>query len=313
MAQTRRRAVAQILAWSVPALCQPLSGAASAAELSPEVLSDGGGEGGRDACLRAGGRIVEMPVAHVRPFRTLAGEGLEAASMRRSDRSALCVFGAFAPDTTVVTGSTWQVADATSEPEPQDAATPFGGRCAEECDTSLTLLSDGDREALLALPERVRRELGAGSGMAGDGGARVARSAAASLAGMGAETEPASAPLDISSGDVDCTWRRFRDGRVVTEPTQRCRIGRDENGAPTLEQLTGAGLDLRLEPLTDQASVYLGRLRPDGEPAGRDYDRDARDAAAGNRSGLAVEVGNQVHLVGADEGAGFAVLTLSGN
>jgi hypothetical protein len=293
----------------------PLATTASAADLSPEILWDGGRAEGADACRRAGGRILEMPVAHVRPFRA-GSDGSDGAAEGRpqAGRSALCVFGAMAPDTAIVTGSTWRVAAADTASEPPEASLPFGGRCAEECDTSLTLLSDADREALIELPERVRRELGEGegAGSGAEGGARVARSAAAALANMGSEDEQVVAPLDISSGDVDCTWRRFREGRVVTEPTQRCRIGRDESGAPTLEQVTGEALDLRLEPLTDQTSVYLGRLRSAGEPA-RGYDRDAVEQAAANRSGLAVEVGNQVHLIGADGGTGFAVLTLSGN
>lgn len=316
MAKARGWGIGLMLASSLLGAASLLCGLARAADPSPEVVWDGGGTGGRDACLRVGGRIVEMPVAHVQPFRSRLGGSIDALP-ERANRSALCVFGALAPDTTIRTGSTWRVASAAAEtqaPEPTIAAAPFGGRCAEECDSSLTLLTDADRETLIALPERVRTELERGSAASpgADGGARVAREAAGALAGRAVDGEPPAAPLDISSGDVDCTWRRFASGKVATEPTQRCRVGRDASGAPTLQQLTGTPMSLRFEPLTDQAALYLGQADEPEAPR-RDYDRNGASSAAGNRSGLAVEVGNQVHLVSFEQTGGFAVLTLSGN
>lgn len=301
------------------AICTPVAwtAPASAGELSTEALWSGGtGTDARAGCLRAGGRILEMPVAHVNPFG-LDGDAAaapEPALQPDEAKSALCVFGATGPGATV-SATVWPAAALDDLATSSIGTGPFGGACAEECDASLTLLSDADREQLIALPERVRQTLlAAGTSAPGDdGGTRVAREAAATLAGERPETAEASvAPLDLSQGDMDCTWRRFDGRRARVEPTGRCRIGRDAAGAPTLEEIVGDGLAVRLEPLTDRYSLYLGRVSG-SDGAERAYDPAAGEADASNRTGLAARVGHQVHLVEASGASGFAVLTLSGN
>ncbi|WP_062231423.1 hypothetical protein [Aureimonas sp. N4] len=214
----------------------------------------------------------------------------------------------------------------------QDVAAPFGGNCSEECETSLALLSDSDREGLIDLPSRVQRTLAAIGPIKGDGGTKAAAEVAMHLSDPNVEKaaalpgveETLAAPVEAEGGDVDCTlrWFGFLDQPVRTVGTHRCRIAKAADGAVTIEKLTGERFLVHLAPLNDRFSAYRGRsFLPDQDE--RDYDLkspvNAGNANFGNISGLATISGGQIVLIGGSElgmsppdDTFFSVLTLSG-
>lgn len=216
--------------------------------------------------------------------------------------------------------------------ETKDLAAPFGGSCAEECETTLSLLSDSDREALIDLPARVQRTLAAIGPVKGDGGMKGAADVAGRLsdpeaAGVvaqpGAE-ETLAAPIGLEPGEADCTlrWFGFMDEPSRTVGTHRCRIGKADDGTLTVEKLTGERFLVRLAPLNDRFSAYVGRSFLAEQPE-RDYDLkvplNAGNANFGNISGLATLSGGQIMLIGGAElgmkpadDTFFSVLTVSG-
>jgi len=222
--------------------------------------------------------------------------------------------------------------DATEVSTSQDLAAPFGGNCSEECETSLALLSDSDREGLIDLPARVQRTLAAIGPLKADGGTKVAAEVARHLADPGLVSaaalpgaeETLAAPVTAEGREVDCTlrWFGFLDEPVRTVGTHRCRIGVGADGAMTIEKLTGERFLVHLAPLNDRFSAYLGRsFLPDQSE--RDYDLkspvNVGNGNFGNVSGLATVSGGQILLVGGAElgmsppdDTFFSVLTLSG-
>ncbi|ALN72856.1 hypothetical protein [Aureimonas sp. AU20] len=272
--------------------------------------------------------------------------------MSRSTRFALaalgtlgfCGLGAFwggmsiaadadSPAVGVVAPPPSEEVDLPAVPKTQDLAAPFGGSCSEECETSLSMLSDGDREGLIDLPARVQRTLAAIGPIKGDGGtkaaAEVARrltdtDATGTVAQPGAE-QTLAAPIDVQTGEADCTlrWFGFMDETVKTVGTHRCRIGKAADGTVTIEKLTGERMLVHLAPLNDRFSAYLGRsFLP--EQAEREYDLktplNAGNGNFGNVSGLATLSGGQIVLIGGAElgmspadDTFFSVLTISGS
>ncbi len=218
-------------------------------------------------------------------------------------------------------------------PEPGDLAAPFGGRCSEECETTLSLLSDGDREALIDLPARAQRTLAEIGPLSADAATLQAADVAARLGDAEAGGEVAepgaegtlAAPIDLSPGERACTlrWFGFLDEAADTVGTHRCEIARAGDGTITVEKLTGERFLVRLAPLNDRIVAFEGRsFLPDQTE--RDYDVrspvNAGNANFGNVFGLATLSGGQVFLVGGPElgmtepdDTFFSVLTIAGS
>lgn len=216
--------------------------------------------------------------------------------------------------------------------ETQDLAAPFGGSCSEECEASLSLLSDSDREGLIDLPARVERTLAAIGPIKGDGGTKAAVEVARQLGDQGAGPPVAqpgaeqtlAAPIDVQAGEADCTlrWFGFLDEPAKTVGTHRCRIGKAADGTVTIEKLTGEGMLVHLAPLNDRFSAYLGRsFLPDQTERAYDLKTPVNGGNGnfGNVSGLATLSGGQIVLIsGAELGMKpaddtfFSVLTVSG-
>ncbi|WP_427023569.1 hypothetical protein ACP4J4_13605 [Aureimonas ureilytica] len=215
---------------------------------------------------------------------------------------------------------------------PQDLAAPFGGSCSEECENTLSLLSDSDREGLIDLPSRVARTLAAIGPIKGDGGTKAAASVAMRLDDIdasGTVAEPGveetlAAPIDIKAGEAECTlrWFGFLDEASRTVGTHRCRIEKAGDGTVTIEKLTGERFLVHLAPLNDRFSAAIGRTYLPEQPE-RDYDLraplNAGNGNFGNVSGLATLSGGQIVLIGGAElgmkpadDTFFSVLTIAG-
>lgn len=286
------------------------------------------------ACRAAGEGVLDAAGVTVDPFGSerfgiAVLQGTETGGGAR--RSVVCLYDKAAR--TAEIGGLLDLGAAEAPPpvppivsEPGDLAAPFGGRCAEECEASLSTLSDGDREGVIDLPARIRRTLAGLGEMSTDGGTKAALGVARILADdPGAEGAPLAAPTAAQPGETECTlrWFGFLGEGAKTVGSHRCRIAKAADGTVSVEKLTGERLLVHLVPLTDHLSLAVGRSFLDGQPE-RDYDLrqplNAGNANFGNVVGLATLSGGQIHLIGGAElgmnpadNDFFSVLTLAGS
>ncbi|WP_188052302.1 hypothetical protein [Aureimonas fodinaquatilis] len=273
----------------------------------------------QSACLAAGQQQLQDPAIVVDPFGSekyglalLTGVEQQGTELR----SIICVYDKAAKSVELGnplnTATTAASGRETAEPEVSDGTVgpggPFGGQCGEECEATLALLAEEDREKLTDLPEIIARTIVENPEPTGEAKVDNVREMALSLSERvsGVPSEQLQRPQGALGGKVACSvyFYGFLDEPAKLVGNHTCSVTELEGGALLVEKNTGERLRAEIHPLTDGFSAFIGRnfLADQSE---RDYDAsnpvNAGNENFGNSVGLATQMGGQMYLLSSEQ------------